>query len=243
MRTRLALVVGLGSLLGVAGALGWWALAGDDGGDPAPALTAGSARPSTSLVPTTTTTPNTTTSRPAPVSPAYTFPIRPAGSASYGRTHHDYPATDVFAPCGTDYLAPVGGTVHEVNGVDRWDPANDSGATRGGRYVSVVGDDGVRYYASHLASVESGLRPGTRVEAGDLLGTVGESGNARGTGCHVHFGVSPPCEPGEWSVRRGVVYPWPYLNSWRGGGAQSPGGEVEAWSAAHPDACATAQRT
>lgn len=169
----------------------------------------------------------------------YAFPVRPVEAAEYGRTHHDYPATDVFAPCGSTVVAPADGVVHELSRADRWDPDVDDGDTRGGLSVSIRGDDGVRYYGSHLETVAGHLRVGARVGAGDPVGTVGSTGSARGTPCHLHLGLSPPCTTGEWWVRRGAVYPWPYLDSWRAGGQRSPVDELIAWAEGNPTACAS----
>ena len=153
---------------------------------------------------------------------------------SFGRTHHDYPATDIFARCGDSFVAPTSGVVLEVSRTDTWNPARDDGATRGGLSVSIRGDDGVRYYGSHLRAIASGVRSGTRVAAGQRLGVVGRTGNARSTPCHLHFGISPPCQvAGDWWTRRGEVSPWPYLTSWRRGGRRSPVAEVAAWHEAH----------
>ena len=168
---------------------------------------------------------STTTRAAAPV--RYRFPV--AGCrVDYGRTHHDYPATDIFAARGCAFVAPVDGRVDEVATADRWSPTSDRGADRGGRAVSLVGVDGVRYYGSHLQSVAAGIRPGVRVRAGQLLGRVGNSGSARVTAVHLHFGISWPTPPGVWWLRRGVVYPWRYLDSWRAGGDLSPARAVRA---------------
>jgi len=166
----------------------------------------------------------------------YAFPVQPPEVASRDRSHHDYPATDVFAPCGAVVVAATDGVVDDVGAEDRWDPEVDDGATRGGLFVSVVGDDGVRYYGSHLREVSSTLAAGQRVQAGQEIGRVGDTGNAAGTGCHLHFGLSPPRGPGDWQVRRGVVYPWPYLDSWRAGGRESPARELAVWAEPHPPA-------
>ncbi|MET3803730.1 murein DD-endopeptidase MepM/ murein hydrolase activator NlpD [Nakamurella sp. UYEF19] len=168
----------------------------------------------------------------------YRFPVDPPTVTSYARVHHDYPATDIFAPCGSRMVAVTGGVVQEVSRVDVWNPATDDPAVRGGLSISLVGDDGVRYYAAHLLDILPGVAPGARVVAGQLLGHVGETGNARGLGCHVHFGISPPCGPGEWSIRRGTFYPWPYLDSWRAGGQLSPVAAMNSWRAAHLAECA-----
>jgi murein DD-endopeptidase MepM/ murein hydrolase activator NlpD len=109
----------------------------------------------------------------------------------------------------------------------------DDGANRGGLSISVVGDDHVRYYGSHLSAIDPAIVPGARVAAGQRMGAVGNTGDARGIACHLHFGLSPPCGPGDWAVRRGAVYPWPYLDSWRAGGQKSPDAEVASWNAAH----------
>lgn len=152
----------------------------------------------------------------------YAFPIRPRAAASYERAHHDYPATDVFAPCGTTVVSPVDGIVEAIGRSDRWDPSVDAADTRGGRFVSIVGADGVRYYGSHLAGVDQRVRVGTSLRAGQRLGRVGRSGNARATPCHLHFGISPPTTPDDWKVRRGTVWPWRYLDAWRVGAPRSP---------------------
>jgi peptidoglycan LD-endopeptidase LytH len=144
----------------------------------------------------------------------YTFPIRPPGSASYSRGHHDYPATDTFAPCGSKVVAPTSATVNELSRTDRWDPAVDDPATRGGLYVSLIGTDGVRYYGAHLRRVAEHLTAGAEVRTGQVLGSIGDSGNARGLNCHLHFGISHPTHPGDWKVRRGEVDPYPYLRAW-----------------------------
>jgi murein DD-endopeptidase MepM/ murein hydrolase activator NlpD len=141
---------------------------------------------------------------------------------SYGAGHHDYPAADMFTRRGCAFVAPVAGRVDEVARTDTWDPGTDRGADRGGRSVSLVGVDGVRYYGSHLESIAPGIAPGARVGAGRLLGRIGNSGSARVTPVHLHFGISWPTRPGIWWVRRGMVPPARYLDSWRAGGNLSP---------------------
>ena len=194
---------------------------------PRPTVVDAQPRPSASPTPAAGGGPVTRRSR-------YAFPVQPAEVASYGREHHDYPATDVFAACGTDVVAPAAGVVEDVSRRDRWDPVVNDGATRGGKSVSIVGDDGVRYYGSHLLRVAPGVRPGARVEPGSPLGRVGRTGSARETPCHLHFGISPPRGPGDWEFRRGVVYPWPYLDSWRADGHRSPARAIRRWSRDNP---------
>jgi peptidoglycan LD-endopeptidase LytH len=135
---------------------------------PSPAL------PSPSALPTSPPTAEPAT--PTPVVLRYVFPVRGA-SVSYGPYHHDYPAADIFCPIGSEYLATTSGVVEFVNRVDRWEPATNVPADRGGIMMAFVGDDGVRYYGSHLSAIVEGIEPGVRVEAGQLLGYTGNSGN------------------------------------------------------------------
>jgi murein DD-endopeptidase MepM/ murein hydrolase activator NlpD len=128
----------------------------------------------------------------------------------------------MFTGRGCAFVAPVAGRVDEVTRRDSWDPATDRGADRGGRSVSIVGVDGVRYYGSHLEAVAPGIAPGVRVRAGQLLGRIGNSGSARVTAVHLHFAISWPTRAGIWWVRRGMIQPAPYLDSWRAGGSLSP---------------------
>ena len=175
----------------------------------------------------TTTQPGPPASIPGNRADRYVFPV--AGCrASYGHGHPYYPATDVFTHPGCRFVAPVDGTVDEVNRVDRWDPASDHGADRGGLSVSVIGIDGVRYYGSHLQSIAPGISHGEHVRAGQLLGSVGNSGDARTTPTHVHFGLSWPTRAGTWWIRRGLLYAWPYLDAWRAGRNLSPAPAVQA---------------
>ena len=183
--------------------------------------------PTTTKPPTTTKAPTSRPTRPTrPIKPAqYTFPI--AGCrADYGRTHHDYPAADIFARVGCRFVAPTDGRVETVATTDRWDPKTNRGDARGGRSVSMVGSDGVRYYGAHLTSIASGIRPGATVRAGQELGRTGRSGSARNTTPHLHFGLSWPTPAGQWWIRRGTVRPQPYLDAWRAGRNTSPATEV-----------------
>lgn len=199
-----------------------------DGGDPpaAGATTTAPADPTTTAPPASEPAEPTTTTR-AAAAARYRFPV--AGcQASYGNLHHDYPAADIFTERGCTFVAPVDGRVDEVARTDTWSPASNRGADRGGRSVSLVGVDGVRYYGSHLESVAPGIAPGVRVRAGQPLGRIGNSGSARPTAVHLHFGLSWPTRPGIWWVRRGMVPPARYLDSWRSGGNLSPVRAVEA---------------
>jgi len=158
----------------------------------------------------------------ATAAPIYTFPI--AGcTVKYGKYHHDYPATDIDAKKGCAFVAPIAGVVDEVNTVDKWSGKTNKGADRGGLSISIIGDDGNRYYGSHLSKIEANIVPGYKVATGEKLGEIGSSGSAKGTKPHLHFGISYPTEKGVWWVRRGVglekgkTSPWKYLQVWQVG--------------------------
>ncbi|HSF85582.1 MAG TPA: LysM peptidoglycan-binding domain-containing M23 family metallopeptidase [Acidimicrobiia bacterium] len=93
------------------------------------------------------------------------FP-RPGGRLHVG--------TDMFAPAGTPILAPVSGELEQIDG------------SLGGLQFWLHGDDGHRYIGSHMASF--GLEG--RVQAGDIIGRVGNTGNARTTPPHLHFEIA-----------------------------------------------------
>ncbi|PZF83959.1 M23 family metallopeptidase, partial [Micromonospora endophytica] len=201
--------------------------------------TATSAGPTTtSAAPAATSATPSPTDQPTPSASAtraglpHVFPVR-ATNVAYHPTHSAYPGTDIFADCGEPVVAVTDGTIGEVSRRDRYDKQGPQGPYNGGLSVSVLGDDGVRYYGSHLTKVAAGIAPGVRVRAGQQLGTVGRTGNANNV-CHLHFGISPPClgEDGWW-IRRGVVWPAPYLDSWRKGGNREPAKEVAAWHRKH----------
>ena len=158
----------------------------------------------------------------ATAAPIYTFPI--AGcSVTYSKYHHDYPASDIFAKKGCAFVAPIAGVIDEVNTVDKWSGKTNKGADRGGLSISIIGEDGLRYYGSHLAKIETNIVPGFKVATGEKLGEIGSTGSARGTKAHLHFGISYPTEKGVWWVRRGVglekgkTSPWKYLQAWQVG--------------------------
>lgn len=153
--------------------------------------------------------------------PVYIFPVADC-EVNYARAHHDYAATDILAKAGCKFVAPVNGVVDEVNRVDTWKSPPNLGITRGGLSVSIIGEDGVRYYGSHLRTILASIQPGLVVKAGQMLGSVGATGSARGTSPHLHFGISWPTPADTWWVRRGEVLPWKYLDAWKNGKDLSP---------------------
>jgi murein DD-endopeptidase MepM/ murein hydrolase activator NlpD len=156
----------------------------------------------------------------------HVFPLQ--GKGSYSHDHHDYPATDIIANCGLNALSPVGGTVLEVTKVDTWTAKVNEGSSRGGLSVSILGNDGARYYMSHFSAINDGIDAGTKVQAGQPVAKVGRTGDA--SACHIHFGLSPACaKTGDWWTRRGVIWPWSYLDAWKAGKEKSPVAELQTW--------------
>jgi murein DD-endopeptidase MepM/ murein hydrolase activator NlpD len=92
---------------------------------------------------------------------------------SGGRAHK---GTDMMAAYGTPTLAPVSGTVEHRN------------VTGGGLSWFVYGDDGNTYFGTHLSGYEN--EGAGWVDAGTVIGYVGDSGNAAGTP-HLHFEFWP----------------------------------------------------
>jgi murein DD-endopeptidase MepM/ murein hydrolase activator NlpD len=105
-----------------------------------------------------------------------TVALTRGGRSTDDRRHE---GTDVFAPRGTDVVAVAGGIVTRTTA--------DRPTRLGGITVSVSSGDHRHYYA-HLEAIAPGLAVGDEVAAGDLLGWVGTTGNARGTPPHLHLG-------------------------------------------------------
>ncbi|WP_043817101.1 M23 family metallopeptidase [Deinococcus maricopensis] len=110
------------------------------------------------------------------------------GARSEGRRHE---GVDIFAPRGTPIRSTTRGYVERI-GENRL----------GGRTVTVTGPGGYHHYYAHLERYPD-LRVGDEVQVGDVVGYVGDSGNARGTPPHLHYGVYTPT----WRA----VNPYPLL--------------------------------
>lgn len=104
---------------------------------------------------------------------------------SGGRSHS---GIDLFAAAGTPVYAPVSGTVDIAEG------------TVGGKQFRLTEPDGTLWFGSHMADFGNT----GQVAAGDVIGYVGDSGNARGARPHLHFEVHPGSE---------AVNPYPLLRS------------------------------
>jgi len=93
---------------------------------------------------------------------------------------HWHEGIDIFAPIGTPLYATEPGIISKVG----------SGRL-GGLTVWLIGDSGAHWYYAHLHQHAPDLRVGMKVEAGHVLGAVGDSGNAVGTPPHLHMQVHP----------------------------------------------------
>ncbi|MFT7323309.1 MAG: murein DD-endopeptidase MepM/ murein hydrolase activator NlpD [Psychrobacter glaciei] len=106
---------------------------------------------------------------------------------SQGRSHE---GIDIFAARGTPVQATTQGIVSKVGE-----------NTLGGRVVVVVGPGGAGHYYAHLEDYAD-IVPNDWVNAGDTIGYVGDSGNAKGTPTHVHYGIY---------INGSAVNPYPLL--------------------------------
>lgn len=115
----------------------------------------------------------------------YVFPVY--GPASFSDTfraarastgwHH---GTDIFAPYGAPVLAIADGTLFSVG----W---NDVGGNR----LWMKDKFGNEFYFAHMAGFSPLAANGVAVKAGDVVGFVGDSGDAQGTPPHLHFEIHP----------------------------------------------------
>jgi hypothetical protein len=139
----------------------------------------------------------------------YVFPVY--GPASFGDTfgaprpdlvsgwHH---GEDIFAPMGTPLLAVADGTVHTVG----W---NEIGGWR----LWLRDGQGNEFYYAHLSAYSPLAVEGKQVRAGDVVGFLGESGDADGGLPHLHFEIHPVALLA--LGYDGVVAPYPYLVAWK----------------------------
>ncbi len=114
---------------------------------------------------------------PVPVQGVRARAIADTFGAPRGRDR-SHQGVDIFAPRGTPVRSATRGVVVAVR---------EGGL--GGRVVWVLGSAGERHYYAHLEDWAPGVANGRVVQAGDLLGFVGDSGNAKGTPPHLHYGI------------------------------------------------------
>lgn len=104
---------------------------------------------------------------------------------SGGRTHE---AIDIHAPRGTPVVAVADGTILRLHQ-----------GPLGGNAIYHLDEDGrTRYYYAHLDRYADGLAVGQPVKRGDVIGYVGDTGNAQPGDFHLHFSVSLLNDAKQW---------------------------------------------
>jgi murein DD-endopeptidase MepM/ murein hydrolase activator NlpD len=137
----------------------------------------------------------------------FVFPVY--GSSSFSDTygapraavtwHH---GEDIFAPLGAPVVAVTSGTVFSVG----W---NDIGGYR----FWLRDRQGNQFYYAHLSAFSPIAVDGRQVRAGDVIGFVGNTGDAQGTPYHLHFEIHPvSLLPMGYD---GVINPFQFLSAWR----------------------------
>jgi hypothetical protein len=115
---------------------------------------------------------------------------------------HLHEGTDIFAAAGTPVRAPFEGTMRQVEG-----PIGGLAV-----YIDLAG--GGYVYMSHLAAFAPELVTGQPVHTGQVVGFVGDSGNAKGGKPHLHFELHVPPQPVAAGTPVPPVNPKPHLDAW-----------------------------
>ncbi len=99
----------------------------------------------------------------------------------YVPSFHLHKGLDMFAASGTPVRAPFDGTLRLSNG-----------AVGGlAAYVTMSDGTGTYVYLAHMSAYASDKSSGQQVRQGDVVGFVGDTGNARGGAPHVHLQLHP----------------------------------------------------
>lgn len=115
-----------------------------------------------------------------------------------GKRAHE--AIDIMAPGGTPVVAAISGRVEKL-----------FDSVRGGITAYVRSDDDRwQCYYAHLQRYADGLREGQRVRRGDLIGFVGDTGDAGPGNTHLHFAVARMGPNDRW-WQGTPVNPYPIL--------------------------------
>jgi len=122
----------------------------------------------------------------------------PRSDVSGGWHHGD----DIFAPLGAPILSVASGTVFSVG----WNKV-------GGNRLWLRDGQGNLFYYAHLSAFTPLAINGNKVNAGDVLGFVGNTGDAQGTPTHLHFEIHPVGLIG--LGYDGAVNPTTYLLAWK----------------------------
>lgn len=124
-----------------------------------------------------------------PLPPSSRVSVPRTGSRAFGapRRGHTHAGVDLFARAGTTIVSPVDGTVFRTL---------DDASRNCGFGVIIDSSDGYRWTLCHFGAMPT-VEQGEHVEAGDALGVVGNSGNARDTGPHLHIHATDHGEPAD----------------------------------------------
>jgi murein DD-endopeptidase MepM/ murein hydrolase activator NlpD len=98
----------------------------------------------------------------------------------YGRGYH--PGVDFGASVGTPIFAPLSGTVRWVDNTDAI-----PGCYAWGKWTLIDHANGLSTLYAHQSAIPAQIKPGAKVNTGDLIGYVGATGYV--TGPHLHFTV------------------------------------------------------
>ncbi len=130
------------------------------------------------------------------------------GDARGSERQHE--ALDIMAPAGTPVLAAADGTIEKLFTSDR-----------GGLTIYQFEPSGqFSYYYAHLQAYAPGLAEGATVKRGDVLGTVGSTGNADPAAPHLHFAIFRLTPEKQWWTGT-PVNPYPLLRAADGTAAPS----------------------
>jgi hypothetical protein len=138
--------------------------------------------------------------------PGAVFPVR--GTVEFTDTFgayradvkgHKHQGNDIFAKMGTPIVAVLAGTIeYSTYGI-------------GGNNARLTDAAGDYFYYAHMERFAAGLKTGDHVARGQVIGYVGETGDAAGTSPHCHFEIHPG--------GGAAIDPYPYLQAWRAAAA------------------------
>lgn len=189
-----ATIVAANKAVGAAGEIG------SDGTNGKQTAKASDPSPATPPGPVPVATPSLS-SYPPPPDTTFVFPV--VGGASFtndwggtrpgGRVHQ---GIDLFAKESTPVVAEVNGVIFNVG----W---NDVG---GWRYW-IRDQWGNEYYHAHLSAFSPAAVEGSQVEAGTVLGFIGNTGDAKTTPPHMHYEIHP--------AGGAAIPPFSYVSNWQ----------------------------
>ena len=114
------------------------------------------------------------------------------GHTNLSQGYHGGNAIDISdgSITGATIVAAMGGTVSHIFLCGEQHYGSNHNCNGFGTGLAIIGDDGRAYQYAHMMpnSIPANVYHGARVERGQVIGKVGQTGNA--TGYHLHFGIS-----------------------------------------------------